>query len=149
MHVDLCCPPLPPPKWDNLWDFFILITIDSHVGVLYHSLSMWIHKYLICSQLLKTRRCRDPKAKGIHWSLRRPCWCHWVQSVLSCVWEREAGSKHPISSYWGVAFSNLYANIAFAASKQMDDIIYFPSVSLSRDLQSSVDRSRKPRKVTY
>lgn len=84
VHVDLCCPP-PPPKWDNLWDFFILITIDSHVEVLYRSLSVWIHKYLICGQLLKMRRCRDPKARGINWSLRRPSWCHWVLSVLWCV----------------------------------------------------------------
>lgn len=64
--------------------FFIIIIIDSQV-VLYLSCSMWIHKYLICSQLLKMRGCRDLKAKGINWRLWRSWWCHWVLSVLSCV----------------------------------------------------------------
>lgn len=50
------------------------------------------------------RTCRDLKAKDINWCLWRPCWCHWVLSVLSCVFVyiREGGRVHPHIPFLGI-----------------------------------------------
>lgn len=70
-HFPFCQPTVPAKQqpW-AVGFFFSFFIIDSHVGVF--SLSMLMHKYLICSQLLKIRRWGDMKGWvliGAHWGL--------------------------------------------------------------------------------
>lgn len=79
----------PHPKWDNLWDFLfsllLIVMLESFIASYVDS--------SIFNPALKDEERQGSKGQG--YSLLVP-----LSPVcpLACVWEREAGSKHPISS---------------------------------------------------